>query len=178
MATAAGGMTLGALAFWALVAIALIIAIIAIVMFFRSHAQKTAALGTIAGVGGTPPARGLTQSWTNPPAQITVGTPATFILTVTSLDVMTGALRPVQGRQYIINVQPGANLSIQSVTGGLTVAPGAAQTSAAGTINVVIIANSVPAPPAPDQLPAGSLVAVQINDTSAANPVTANFTVR
>lgn len=174
---AAAGVSLGALALWALVAIALIVAIIAIVQFFRSQAQITAALGTVVGGSGPPPANGLSQGWTSPPTQLTVGTPATFVFTVSSMNT-SGTVRAVQGRQYIIDVQPSANLTIQSMTGSLAVAPGAAETSVAGTITVVVLANSLPTPSAPELPPSGSLVAIQINDTAGASPFTANFTVR
>ena len=168
----------GGIALLILIAVVLILAVVAIVNAFRSRAQRTAALGTVVGTGGTPPASGFSEIWSTAPPAINTGTQATFVLSVNSMQALSGALNPVQGRQYIINVQPSANISIVSVTPSLTSIPGGGSTNASGTISVVIIANSLPPSPGPDQPPSGVIVAKQINDTSSTGAVTASFTVQ
>ncbi|UCH49666.1 MAG: hypothetical protein JSU95_07815 [Betaproteobacteria bacterium] len=179
MGAEAGAVGLGGVALLIVIAIALILAIIAIINFFRSRAQRTAALGTVVGTGGTPStATGFSETWTTAPPTITTGTQATFVFTVTSMAALSGTVRAVQNRQYIINVQPSANISIDSIAPSLTGVPGGGATNASGTITVKITANSVPTPPGPDQPPTGVIVAKQINDTSPTGGVTSSFTVQ
>src|SRR5688572_18588753 len=100
---------------WFWVAVVAIAAILAVIKLFQNAAQARAALGTLPN-GSTPSTQGLGERWTGSPAVITVGTQATFTFTVDSTNVLSGVTSPVSGREYLFNVQPGANIRIDSVT--------------------------------------------------------------
>lgn len=157
-----------------IIALALIAAAIAIWWFFASAKKRRAALGTIPG-GATLAGATISETWTTAPGTITTGVNATFVLSVNSSQV--SGVVPVTGRLYAFNVQPGANISIVSVTPANTGGPNFGST-AAGMITVVIVANSLPPTGSPDQVPTGVLVAKQINAPSSAPPVSASFTVQ
>ena len=166
---------MGLIALLVAIALVLILAAILIWSISASAAARKAASGTVPG-GATPVSATITQVWTSPPTTITMGTNATFVLTVNSSQ-MSGIV-PVTGRLYVFSVQPSADISIVSITPASTSGTNFGSTNGSGTITVVIVANSIPTTSSPDQVPTGVLVAKQVNSPPSAPGITASFTVQ
>jgi hypothetical protein len=154
-----------------LMAIVALAAAIAIWWLLASAQKRKAALGTLPN-GATPGSQTISEAWTTAPPAITVGTNATFVLTVNSSGVSN--VFPVAGRLYAFGVQPVANLSIVSVTPANPGGPNFGSTAGGGTITVVVVANSPP----PGEQPVGVLVARQVNAAPSAGGIAASFTVQ
>ncbi len=137
-------------------AIVLLMLFLAWLLFFR---KGSGAAGTLP--AGASPTQAVDR-WLTAPTQITVGTPATFIfesLNNNPLAITTPQTTPIVGRTIGFITTP-AEIQIVSINGTpVNGSTGDGQTgSPNGQVTVIIVANSLPAPAAGEDVSQGALI--------------------
>lgn len=149
--------------------IILLLLLIGVALWMKNKWSTALAIKTAKGTvpsGATPGQATIVDQWTTAPTTVTAGVDTTFVLTVQSGQV--SGLLSVTNREYII-VAP-AGVTIASINGVAPNDPAFGFTTAAGTITVIVNADSV------EQPVAGALVAQQTSaDSSTAK--SAGFTI-